>query len=122
MCRELETRLGLYFPQYPITACGQLGECAGEELPVQDLLQIAPSQLDKSVWCTPYLKHALNQEALANIDVSEHAFGSRPRERGVKDQTTTGNKKTGGRGGNGGDFFSKQMEEVTRKRTTGEFW
>lgn len=38
-----------YFPQFFMVACGQPGECIGEELPVQDLLQIAPSQLDSPV-------------------------------------------------------------------------
>lgn len=117
------------FPTILHTACGQLGECAAEELPVQDLLQIAPSQLDKIVWRTPYLKHALNQEALANIDVSQQSFGSQPKERGVKDQTTNapGRQKKGERGGERKrrqrwGLFSKQMKEVIRKRMTVGLW
>lgn len=86
-CREWP-----YFPQCFIAACGLPQECT--ELPVQDLLQIAPLQLDSLHSSTLYLKHALNQKALANIDVSQHSAGSRPR---VKDQTTTAAEGQGSR-------------------------
>lgn len=41
----LRTELGLGLISHNFKpACGQPGECTGVELPVQDLLQIAPSQ------------------------------------------------------------------------------
>lgn len=73
---------------------------------------------------TLYLKHALNQEALANIDVSQHSAGSWPRERGVKDQTTTAEQEEEeeGRRRRGWGVFGKQMEGITRKRRIVGVW
>lgn len=83
--KKIKPRHCPYFTHFFTAACGQPGECSGKELPVQDLLQTAPLAARQSrVVQLSTQKRALKQEALANIDVSQHAAGTRPRKKGSK--------------------------------------